>query len=65
MVDSVPRWLLSLSWPILSDHLLIADYDDIAFWAGALTWQDLVHSWKAGRGEVMTVENLFTKSSSD
>ena len=25
MVDSVPRWQLSLSWPILSDHLLIAD----------------------------------------
>ena len=25
MVDSVPRWCLSLSWPIQSDHLLIAD----------------------------------------
>ena len=25
MVDSVPRWGLSLSWPIQSDHLLIAD----------------------------------------
>ena len=24
MVDSVPRWQLSLSWPIQSDHLLIA-----------------------------------------
>ena len=26
MVDSVPRWGLSLSWPIQSDHLLIADW---------------------------------------
>ena len=25
MVDSVPRWPLSLSWPIQSDHLSIAD----------------------------------------
>ena len=25
MVDSVPRWQLSLSWPIQLDHLLIAD----------------------------------------
>ena len=25
MVDSVPRWQLSLSWPIQSDHLSIAD----------------------------------------
>ena len=25
MVDSVPRWWLSLSWPIQSDHLWIAD----------------------------------------
>ena len=23
------------------------------------SWQDPVHSWKAGPGEVMTVENLF------
>ena len=33
--------------------------DDIAFGAGTFSWQDLVHSWKAGPGEVMTVENLF------
>ena len=59
MVDSVPRWQLSLSWPIQSDHLLIADCDDTAFGAGTLTWQDPVHFWKAGPGEVMTVENLF------
>ena len=25
MVDSVPRWRLSLSWPLQSDHLLITD----------------------------------------
>jgi hypothetical protein len=48
MVDSVPRWRLSLSWPIQSDHLWIADCDDTAFRVGTLTWQDPVHSWKAG-----------------
>ena len=37
--------------------MLIADCDDTAFRAGTLTWQDLVHSWKAGPGEVMAVEN--------
>ena len=31
--------------------------DDTAIGAGTLTWQALVHSWKAGTGEVMTVEN--------
>ena len=35
-----------------SDHLSIADYDDTAFGAETLTWQDPVHSWKAGPGEV-------------
>ena len=58
MVDSVPRWRLSLSWPIQSDHLLIADCDDTAFGAGILTWQDPVHSWKAGPGEVLTEEKF-------
>ena len=33
--------------------------DDTAFGAGTVSWQDQVHSWKAGPGEVMTVENLF------
>ena len=42
---------------VSSDHLAIADCDDTAFGAGTLTWQDPVHSWKAGPGEVMTVEN--------
>ena len=26
---------------------------------GTLSWQDPVYSWKAGPGEVMTVENVF------
>ena len=32
---------------------------DIAFGAGTFSWQDPVHSWKAGPGEVMTVEYVF------
>ena len=31
---------------------------DHRFGAGTFSWQDPVHSWKAGPGEVMTVENL-------
>ena len=34
--------------------------DDTAFGAGTFSWQDAVHSWKAGPGEVMTVENKQT-----
>ena len=38
MVDSVPRWRLSpTNWPIQSDHLSLADYDDTAFGSGTLT----------------------------
>ena len=33
--------------------------DNTAFGAGTFSWQDSVHSWKAGPGEVMTVENLL------
>ena len=33
--------------------------DDIAFGAGTFSWQDLVHSWKAGPDEVMTVEKII------
>ena len=33
--------------------------DDTAFGAERFSWQDLVHSMKAGPGEVMTAENLF------
>ena len=36
MVDSVPRWQLSLSGPIQSDHLSIAVCDDTVFGAGTL-----------------------------
>ena len=34
--------------------------DDTAFGVGTFSWHDPVHSWKAGPGEVMTVENLFS-----
>ena len=50
----VPRWWLSLSLLIHSDHQLIGLYRLL-----------MVYSWKAGPGEVMTlmtVENLFTVS---
>ena len=30
--------------------------DDTAFGAETFLWQDQVHSWKAGPGEVMTVK---------
>ena len=30
--------------------------DDTTFGAGTFSWQDPVHSWTAGPGEVMTVE---------
>ena len=33
--------------------------NDTAFGVGTFSWQDPVHSWKSGPGEVMTVENLF------
>ena len=56
MVDSVPRWQLSLSWPIQSDRRS----DETAFGVGTFSWQDPVPSWKAGPGEVMTVENKQT-----
>jgi hypothetical protein len=32
--------------------------NDTSFGEGILSWQDPVHSWKAGPVEVMTVENL-------
>ena len=44
---------VSLSWPIQSDHLLIADRMIMPL------SQDPVHSWKAGPGEVMTVANFL------
>ena len=59
MLQDVPRWRLSLSRLIQSDHLWITNYDDITLSVGTLTWQDPVHFWKAGPGEVMTVEILL------
>ena len=35
--------------------------DDTILGAGTFSWQDSDHSWKAGPGEVMTVESLFLK----
>ena len=35
--------------------------DDTAFAVGTFSWQDPVHSWKAGPGEVMTVEKQTNK----
>ena len=32
--------------------------DDTAFGVGTFSWQDPVHSWKVGLGEIMTVEHL-------
>ena len=32
---------------------------DTAFRLDTFSWQDPEHSWKAGPGEVMTVEDLF------
>ena len=34
--------------------------DDTAYGAGTFSWQDPVHSWKAGPGEFMTVEMVLT-----
>ena len=33
--------------------------DDTTFGAGTFSWQDPVHFWKTGPGEVMTAESLF------
>ena len=51
MVGSVPRWQLSLSGPIQSDHLSIAVCDDTAFWAGTLALCEDWCSIKKGRWE--------------
>ena len=34
--------------------------NDTAFGAETFSWQNPVHSWKAGPGEVMTVENFMS-----
>jgi hypothetical protein len=33
--------------------------DDTAFGAGTFSWQEQVHSWKAGPDEIITVENFY------
>ena len=54
------RWQLSLSWQANTVRPSVdCRLDDTAFVAGTFSWQDPVYSWKAGPGEVMTVENLF------
>ena len=47
---------------ILANAVRLSDncrLDDTAFGVGKFSWQDLVHSWKAGPGEVMAVESLI------
>ena len=39
--------------------LLLLAISSTVFGAKTFSWYDPVHSWKAGPGEVMTVENLF------
>ena len=58
--------VLSQSMPEEKVVILIASLqkissvsDDTPFGAGTFSWQDSVHSSKAGPGEVMTVENSF------
>ena len=43
-------------YDVLPHHELRTDRrsDDTAFRAGTFSWQDPVHSWTAGPGEVMT-----------
>ena len=58
MVDSVPRWQLHIYMGpiyILANTVRLSldcRSDDTAFGAGTFSWQDRVHSWKAGPGEV-------------
>ena len=51
--------ILCCTWADLAITSIV-DYDDTAFGTGTLTWQDPVHSWKAGPGEVMTAGNKQT-----
>ena len=46
--------IFTLAWSI-ADRMICT-----TFGAGTFSWQDLVHFWKAGPGEVMTGKfNLF------
>ena len=62
---SVVGWLIVYQD---GDYLYLGQYsqtfidlrlDDTAFGVGAFSWQDPVHSWKAGPAEVMALKNLF------
>ena len=48
----VTIYILTNTVRLSVDHRL----DDMAFLAGTFSWQDPVHSWKAGPGEVTTVD---------
>ena len=55
-----PQYLATIS--ILANIVRPSVYHrlyDTAFGVGTFSWQDPVHSWKAGPGEVMTVEKSF------
>ena len=47
------------------NYLYPGQYSRTIFGAGTFSWQDPINSWKAGPGEVMTVENLFIYSKSE
>ena len=41
------------------NHLHLGGLNDTAFGVGTFSWQDPVHSWRAGPGEVITVGDKF------
>ena len=65
VVASIAPWIGSTIYHLFMNHNTVFTVVDLTapgltrFGAGTLTWQDPVHSWKAGPGEVMTEENLF------
>ena len=60
-------WIEQKIYVYDSDHLLIANImiPPLALGVVILTWQNPVHSWKAGPGEIMTVDNKKYISHSD
>ena len=62
MVDSVPRWWLSLSWPIQSDHLLIADWGGNILVARPSTFLESRSRWGHDCGKfIITTTTSTTK----
>ena len=43
------------------NYLYPGQYSRTIFGAGTFSWQDPINSWKAGPGEVMTVEDKQTE----